>query len=297
MRDGRRQFASGEIISSLDQHTYPEGGVAEAKRARRREKEAFLNTVFVANDHGAAGHLAAPGKNAPHAAAGTTGTFKKRPPQAHRVCKEPGAKIDSAGGRAVRRERSGPAWPYGPLKMAVPTPGTRTSGRRRSGDSGRGGSSTGEVKCSAADGGAAVASPPGAAVYDAARPVLLKADAGVVVVPRTDAADAGPEAADAGNSSPADETGGAAAAGERDTEHPGEEVAGERSSGGCAGKESHHHTDGRQQLQPEEEPRQQGKESGPAVTDQERVPRAATPSPVVTSSVTVLDMGVVRPLE
>ncbi|CAM9530204.1 unnamed protein product, partial [Ectocarpus sp. 13 AM-2016] len=46
VRDGRRQFASGEIIPFLEQHVYPEGGVAEAKRARRREKEAFLKTVY-----------------------------------------------------------------------------------------------------------------------------------------------------------------------------------------------------------------------------------------------------------
>lgn len=47
MRDGRRQFATGVIIPSLDQHAYPPGGVAEVKRARRREKEAFLKSVFV----------------------------------------------------------------------------------------------------------------------------------------------------------------------------------------------------------------------------------------------------------
>ncbi|CAN0343687.1 unnamed protein product, partial [Pylaiella littoralis] len=47
VRDGRRQFATGVIIPSLDQHAYPPGGVAEVKRARRREKEAFLKTVFV----------------------------------------------------------------------------------------------------------------------------------------------------------------------------------------------------------------------------------------------------------
>ncbi|CAM9906606.1 unnamed protein product, partial [Hapterophycus canaliculatus] len=47
VRDGLRQLASGEIISFLDQHVYPQGGVAEAKRARRREKEAFLRTVFL----------------------------------------------------------------------------------------------------------------------------------------------------------------------------------------------------------------------------------------------------------
>ncbi|CBJ33865.1 expressed unknown protein [Ectocarpus siliculosus] len=53
VRDGRRQFASGEIIPFLEQHVYPEGGVAEAKRARRREKETFLKTVF--NSRQAAG--------------------------------------------------------------------------------------------------------------------------------------------------------------------------------------------------------------------------------------------------
>ncbi|CAN0113612.1 unnamed protein product [Ectocarpus fasciculatus] len=55
VRDGRRQFASGEIIPFLEQHVYPEGGVAEAKRARRREKEAFLKTVFVLRQGTAAG--------------------------------------------------------------------------------------------------------------------------------------------------------------------------------------------------------------------------------------------------
>ncbi|CAN0498147.1 unnamed protein product [Ectocarpus sp. 12 AP-2014] len=53
VRDGRRQFASGEIIPFLEQHVYPEGGVAEAKRARRREKETFLKTVL--NSRQAAG--------------------------------------------------------------------------------------------------------------------------------------------------------------------------------------------------------------------------------------------------
>lgn len=45
VRDGRKQFASGKIIPFLNQHVYPEGGVAEVKRARRQEKEAFLRTV------------------------------------------------------------------------------------------------------------------------------------------------------------------------------------------------------------------------------------------------------------
>lgn len=47
VRDGRRQFATGVIIPFLDQHLYPPGGVAEVRRARRREKEAFLKKVFV----------------------------------------------------------------------------------------------------------------------------------------------------------------------------------------------------------------------------------------------------------
>lgn len=45
VRDGRAQLATGEIIPFLDQHVYPAGGVAEVKRARRREKQAFLSTV------------------------------------------------------------------------------------------------------------------------------------------------------------------------------------------------------------------------------------------------------------
>lgn len=47
VRDVRKQLASRLVIPFLDQHSYPEGGVAEAKRARRREKEAFLRTDFV----------------------------------------------------------------------------------------------------------------------------------------------------------------------------------------------------------------------------------------------------------
>lgn len=46
--DRRKQFGTGEIISFLDQHIYPEGGVAEKKRARRREKEAYMDTFLVA---------------------------------------------------------------------------------------------------------------------------------------------------------------------------------------------------------------------------------------------------------
>ncbi|CAN0119781.1 unnamed protein product, partial [Laminaria digitata] len=45
VRDGRAQLATGEIIPFLDQHAYPAGGVVEVKRARRREKQAFLSTV------------------------------------------------------------------------------------------------------------------------------------------------------------------------------------------------------------------------------------------------------------
>lgn len=48
VRDRRKQLASGEIISFLDQHVYPDGGVAEVKRARRREREAFMQTLSTA---------------------------------------------------------------------------------------------------------------------------------------------------------------------------------------------------------------------------------------------------------
>ncbi|CAM9839128.1 unnamed protein product, partial [Sphacelaria rigidula] len=43
--EGRKQLASRLIIPFLHQHTYPEGGIAEAKRVRRREKEDFLQSI------------------------------------------------------------------------------------------------------------------------------------------------------------------------------------------------------------------------------------------------------------
>lgn len=261
--------------------------MAEAKRVRRREKEAFLKTVSAANNDAAA-NRAALRKNAPDAAAGTADASKKRPPRVHRVDNEPGIDTDSAAAGVARREQPGRAWPYGPVCMAVPARGREPGSKRGSGES-RGGSCAGEIEGSAADAGAAGAGAVGAAVRDAARAV--SSTEGGIVAPGTDTADT----ADAGNSSTGNQTGNIAAE-KQDTEHPTEGTAGKRGSG-CTRKRSDHHADGsQQQLQPAIL-RQQENESEPRATDQERVPRVATPSAVVTSSVRVLDMGVVRPSE
>lgn len=291
MRDGRRQFASGEIIPFLDQHVYPEGGVAEAKRARRREKEAFVRTVFAVNNGGAAAHRrAAQRKASADATAGTAATSKKRPPRVvHRVDKKPGLGGDGAGEGAVGREPPGRAWPYGPVCMVLPTQGREPGRMRRSRDSGRGGDAGQIERSAAANGGPGGAGDAGTAVYDSALPVCLKE--GDTVTPGTDAADASSGDIDTGNSSEVNKAG--TIADKQDTEHVAEEAAGKRRSG-CEGGDRR--PDGSQQLQPAILG-QQGKESGARVTDQEKAPRAATPSPVVTSSVRVLDMGVVRPSE
>lgn len=49
VRENRRQLGTRIIIPFLHQHVYPEGGVVEAKRARRRERRAFLEAVNVEN--------------------------------------------------------------------------------------------------------------------------------------------------------------------------------------------------------------------------------------------------------
>eukprot|EP00903_Cladosiphon_okamuranus_P010523 g9953.t1 len=291
VRDGRRQFATGDIIPFLDQHAYPEGGVAEVKRARRREKQAFLKAVLTAKN-AAPSHRAALRQNAPDAAAGITNTSKKRPPRADRRDKEVGlGGDDGVGDGAAGREPPGRAWPYGPVCMVASTSGGRESGgRRRSGESG-GGSLTGQAKCSGADGGAA-AGAVGAVVCDHGRQGSFKEDGTVTL--ETDAADSGAEAAGAGKRSQIDETG--ILVETRDMEHPDEGAARKRGSG-CAGKQGDSHADGLQRPRPEV--LGQGNENGSTATDQERgVPVAATPpSPVVTSSVRVLDMGVIRPSE
>lgn len=294
MRDGRRQFATGEIIPFLDQYVCPEGGVAEAKRARRREKQAFLKTVLIANDVAAA-HRAAQKKNAPDTAATTPSASKKRSPRAHRGHKELGLGGEDGVGRgAVGREPPGRAWPYGPVCMVVPTRGKETGSRRRSGESGRR-SSTGEVRCSDADDGAAAgagAVAVGATVNDAARGVSPREEG--TVAPSTDGADAGTETGDAGNSSPVNKTG--EMSDSLGQEHPAKAAA-RKTSTVSSRKGSNPRADDGQQLQPGEI-RQQENEIEPRAADQARVvSRAATPSPVVTSSVRVLDMGIVRPSE
>lgn len=289
MRDGRRQFATGEIIPFLDQHVYPEGGVAEVKRARRREKGAFLKSVLTANN-GAVAQRATQMTKVPDAAEGVTGASRKRPPRVRRADTEPKQGITGAEEDAVEGEKPGRAWPYGPVCMGVPTRGREPGSRRRSGESGEG-CSTGESKCSAVGGGGAGAGAAGAADCDPDRPYPLNGDG--AVDPGIYSEDAATAAADAGNSPPVNETGEIAVG--QDLGHPAEGAARKRSSG-CPEKWRDRHPDGHQRPQPGGIG-QAGNESGATATGQERVPRAATPSPVVTSSVRVLDMGVVRPSE
>eukprot|EP00752_Nemacystus_decipiens_P017780 g15941.t1 len=292
VRDGRRQFATGDIIPFLDQHVYPEGGVAEVKRARRREKEAFLKTVFTAND-GAAGQRATQTKKAAPAAAaaGASGTSKKRPPRVHRADKETNQDIEGTGvDDAAGGDKPGRAWPYGPACMAAPKQGGEAGGRRRSEESGEDCSARG-ASFFAADGGADSAVADRAAVCDQVRPVPLEEDG--TAASGTDAEVAGSAAAGVGNSSPVDEPG--VMADKQGTGRPAEGAGSKRSSG-CAGERSDRHPDGRQRPHPEAIG--QGNERTSVAADQGTAPpRVATPTPVVTSSVRVLDMGVVRPSE
>lgn len=270
----------------LDQHAYPEGGVAEAKRARRREKEAFLKTVFTANRNAVARRAAQRRKTSDAAAAsaaaastagGKTGAPNKRPSRLRRNDSGPRKDIGSACGQQRTR-----AWPYGSVCMASPTQAREPGGRRRSGESGGGGtsSSTGEIKRSAADGSAGGA---GAAAYDdTQQPVLVQESA-------TDAE--GTEVAGAGTNPSRGK-----AADKQGAEHPPEGAAKTRRGVCATGHRSDRHPDGGRQPPPAAQG-QEDTDDGSGEADAETVPRAATPSPVVTSSVRVLDMGVVRPSE
>ena len=261
--------------------------MAEVKRARRREKEAFLKNILTANN-GAAAQGAAQRKKVTGAAGDTTGASKRRPPREHRMEKEP--KQDAAGageGATAGGEKSGRAWPYGPVCVVAQRRERGPGSRRRSGESGEG-CSTRESQCSAADGGAV-----GAAGSDSAQPVPLKADGNVA--PGIVAENAGAAVADASDSSPVSSTGALADKQEIEDHSAGDED-GKRSSG-CARKQGDRgQPDGHQQ--PQLDVIIEGaNESGSVATNQETIPKAATPSPVVTSSVRVVDMGVVRPSE
>lgn len=260
--------------------------MAEVKRARRREKEAFLKKILTANN-GAAAQGAAQRKKVTGAAGDTTGASKRRPPREHRMGKEP--KQDAAGageGATAGGEKPGRAWPYGPACVVAQRRERGPGSRRRSGESGEG-CPTRESQCSAADGGAV------GAAADSTQPVPLKADD--TVAPGIVAENAGAAVADASDSSPVSCTG-ALADKQEIEEHSAGGEEGKRSSG-CARKQGDRgHPDGHQQPQLGVKI-ERANESGSVATNQETIPKAATPSPVVTSSVRVVDMGVVRPSE
>jgi len=117
VRDGRRQLASGEIIPFLNQQqASPEVGSVEAKRARRREKEAFLNSVFSVKNTGTTKSTRSKSKDPrKHAAAAVA---ERRPPRAARRASEtPGLGGDLLAAKGADGRGQPRRWPYGTVGL------------------------------------------------------------------------------------------------------------------------------------------------------------------------------------
>ena len=287
MRDGRRQLASGEIISFLDQQAQ-EIGVAEARRARRREKEAFLRSVLggpgttagaTAAGAAAAGAAAARSSKDPkeHAAAAAANAAGRRPSRARRASEALGSGGGLAGKNGDGRGHQPRGWPYG--TVCLPTHRRRRSGppgggsyteeflrSANEGCGGGGGDRAGDDAASDEGGGGGGGAAP-AATADAARPGSPR---GGAVSP-----DAG--TARANDDSRANKTGESEAR---------RRTAGHKETDGVGG--------GNAQSDKGSQDLQRGVPGdGTGAGELEELAEPVAPSPLVTSSVRVLDMGAV----